>query len=112
MFSTIQEIDANELARLHQEEPGTFRVLDVRQPQEIAAGSVPNAEPVPMHTVPLRLAELDREHKYVVVCRSGARSAQVCMFMQQQGYENVFNLRGGIMSWATSGQDIVLPKAV
>jgi len=47
-----------------------------------------------------------------MVCRSGARSAQACMFLQQQGYDNVFNLRGGMMAWANNGLEIGLPQAV
>jgi rhodanese-related sulfurtransferase len=38
-----------------------------------------------------------------MVCRSGARSAQACQFLQQQGYSNVYNLRGGMMRWVQSG---------
>jgi rhodanese-related sulfurtransferase len=38
-----------------------------------------------------------------MVCRSGARSAQACMFLQQQGFSNVFNLRGGMIAWVQGG---------
>jgi rhodanese-related sulfurtransferase len=107
--NTIREIDAPELARWMDEHPEKPRVLDVRQFPEIAAGTVPGAEPVPLHTLPLRLSELDPAEKLVVVCRSGQRSAQACMFLAQQGFANVFNLRGGLMSWAQHGQPIVLP---
>jgi len=47
-----------------------------------------------------------------MVCSSGARSAQPCMILQQQGYDNVFNLRGGMMAWANNGLEIGLPQAV
>ncbi len=65
-----------------------------------------------MHIIPLRISEFKRDEKLVLVCRSGARSAQACMFMQQQGYDNVFNLRGGMIAWAGSGLEIGLPQAV
>ena len=65
-----------------------------------------------MATVPARMHELNRKEKTVVICRTGARSAQVCMFLQQQGYEDVYNLRGGIMAWATGSLPITLPEAV
>ena len=104
MYFNINEIEAPELAeRLQVQTP---RVIDVREMQEIAAGTVPGAEPMPMTTLPARLHELDRNDELVIICRSGARSAQVCMFLQQNGYENVFNLRGGMISWARSGQQI------
>ena len=100
MFSSIQEVDAPQLAGWMDDETHKLRIIDVREMQEISRGAVPGAEALPLATLPVRLAELDRNDKFVIVCRSGARSAQACMFMQQQGFENVYNLRGGMMSWA------------
>lgn len=99
----IKEIDSPELARWLNERPDGLRVLDVRQPQEFAQGTVPGAEPVPLHTLPLMFSEISRHETLVLVCRSGARSAQGCMFLAQQGFENVFNLRGGMIAWAQNG---------
>ena len=101
--NAIKEIDSPELARWLSEKGKSLRVLDVRQPQEIAQGTVPSAEGVPLHTLPLKLNELDRNTTLVLVCRSGARSAQGCMFLYQQGFENVYNLRGGMIGWAQNG---------
>lgn len=112
MYWNIKEIQAPELARWLEDKEGGFRILDVREYSEIRAGTVPGAEPVPLATVPLRAHELQRDETYVLVCRSGARSAQACMFLQQQGFDNVYNLRGGMMAWAASGLPAVLPKAV
>jgi rhodanese-related sulfurtransferase len=64
---------------------------------------VPKAEALPLHTLPARVQDFSREEKLVMVCRSGARSAQACMFLQQQGFSNVYNLRGGMIGWAQSG---------
>lgn len=101
--STIKEIDASELAQWVNDVAHELRVIDVRQMQEIAGGTVPRAEALPLHTLPAKVHELSREEKLVVVCRSGARSAQACMFLQQQGFSNVYNLRGGMMGWVQSG---------
>ena len=101
--NTIMEIDAPEFARWVNDATHDLRVIDVRQMQEIAMGTVPRAEPLPLHTLPAKVHELSREEKLVIVCRSGARSAQACMFLQQQGFSNVYNLRGGIMGWVQSG---------
>ncbi len=99
----IKEVEAPELLRWLSEKGESFRVLDVRQPQEFAQGTVPGAEPIPLHTLPLMLNEIGRHETLVLVCRSGARSAQGCMFLAQQGFENVFNLRGGMIAWAQNG---------
>ncbi len=110
-MSLINEIEVSELAELR-ENGETIRVIDIRQPAELNSGTIPGAEALPMHIIPLRINEFKRDEKLVMVCRSGARSAQACMFMQQQGYDNVFNLRGGMIAWAGSGLEIGLPQAV
>ena len=110
-MSLINEIEVTELAQL-KESGETLRVIDIRQPAELNSGIIPGAEALPMHIIPLRINELKRDEKLVMVCRSGARSAQACMFLQQQGYDNVFNLRGGMMAWAGSGLEIGTPQAV
>lgn len=109
MFNSIKEVDAPQLADWMDDNSHNFRIIDVREIPEIAQGMVPGSEPVPLRTLPVRLAELDRDEKYVLVCRSGARSAQACMFMQQQGFENVYNLRGGIIGWAGGNLPIAQP---
>ena len=100
---SVKEIDAHELSKWVSTPDHGIRVIDVRQMEEIAMGTVPKAEALPLHTLPARVHELPKEEKLVMVCRSGARSAQACMFLQQQGFSNVYNLRGGMMGWVGSG---------
>ena len=99
----VKEIDANQLAQWVEDDGHKLRVIDVRQMEEIAHGTVPKAEALPLHVLPAKVHELDKSEKLIMVCRSGARSAQACMFLQQQGFSNVFNLRGGMMGWVQSG---------
>lgn len=84
-----------------------FRLVDVRSPAETAQGVIPDAELMPLHLVPLRKDELRSEAPVVVYCRTGARSAQACAFLAQQGHENVHNLAGGIVAWARAAKPIV-----
>lgn len=102
-MNSIKEVDAPELHNWVKEKHPNMRVIDVRGMNEIATGTVSGAEAVPLHTLPVRVSEFSREDKLVFICRSGARSAQACMFLQQQGYDNVFNLRGGMMGWMQHG---------
>jgi rhodanese-related sulfurtransferase len=99
----IKEIDAHKLAEWVSEPDHGFRVIDVRQMEEIKQGTVPKAEALPLHTLPAKMHDLSKDEKLVMVCRSGARSAQACMFLQQHGFTNVYNLRGGMMGWVQSG---------
>jgi rhodanese-related sulfurtransferase len=107
MFNSIKEIDAPELHNWVKEKHPNMRVIDVRGMGEIASGTVSGAEAVPLHTLPVRVGEFNRDEKLVFVCRSGARSAQACMFLLQQGYENVYNLRGGMIGWVQNGLEPV-----
>ena len=104
--SRIKEIDATELKQWLTEKPDQFRIIDVRTPQEIAAGSIPGAVAMPLASVPLRLAELKPDETLVFICRSGQRSGQACQFLQQQGFDEVYNLRGGMIAWAGSGGEV------
>ena len=112
MFMNVKEIEASELVEWNNQQSGQFRIIDVRERGEIASGTINGAEAVPLATLPLKLSEFKQDEKLVMLCRSGARSAQACMFLQQQGFENVFNLRGGMFAWARLGQSIALPEAV
>jgi rhodanese-related sulfurtransferase len=99
----VKEIDATQFAQWVDDNGHKMRVIDVRQMEEIAQGTVPKAEALPLHTLPAKMYDLSKDEKLVMVCRSGARSAQACMFLQQQGFSNVYNLRGGMMGWMQSG---------
>jgi rhodanese-related sulfurtransferase len=98
----IKEIDSNELTQwLEEENPPVL--IDVRTTQEMAQASIPNGKPLPLNTLPVRLDEIPKNEKVVFYCRTGARSAQACMYMAQHGYDNVYNLSGGIVTWAHYG---------
>jgi len=110
MFNNIQEIDSPELASWIDDEAQPLRIIDVREIREITQGTLSGAEPLPLATLPLRLGEFLPEEKLVIICRSGARSAQACMFLQQHGFTNVFNLRGGVIGWAHNALPMVRPE--
>lgn len=102
----IKEVDVDTL-QSYFEEGKKIRLLDVRGIAEMAQGMIPNAEKLPLHTLPARLNEIDTDEVTVLYCRSGARSAQGVGFMAQQGFDNVFNLRGGIIAWAQKGMPLM-----
>lgn len=77
-------------------------ILDVRTEEEFIEGYIPNAKNIDIYKGQGFLDEiekLDKSKNYYVYCRSGARSAQACALMKQQGIENAFNLMGGITDW-------------
>lgn len=97
----MKNIHATELSALLKTGDSTRPVvLDVREPWEFALCQVPTSVHIPMQQVPARIAELDDRRPIVCVCHHGARSMQVAMFLQQRGFETVYNLAGGIDAWS------------
>ncbi|MBD0830584.1 rhodanese-like domain-containing protein [Aestuariibaculum sediminum] len=77
-------------------------VLDVRTDGEVADGIIPNAIHIDIYKgqgFVYALEELDKSKNYYVYCRSGNRSGQACNIMQQLGFDNTYNLEGGILEW-------------
>jgi rhodanese-related sulfurtransferase len=98
----MRQIEAAELARwLADEHSAVPLLLDVREPWEFAHCRLPGAVLMPMASVPARYLELDREQPTVVICHHGMRSAQVCLFLEQQGFTRLINLAGGVAAWAS-----------
>ncbi|RRQ21152.1 rhodanese-like domain-containing protein [Thiohalobacter thiocyanaticus] len=107
----IKEIDAQGLAALMEAQGEGIRLVDVRSPEEMAQGMIAGGEPLPLHLLPLQVDQFRNEHRTLVFyCRSGARSAQACHFLAQQGVPAALvNLRGGIIDWVRSGHPVVSP---
>ena len=80
-----------------------LELVDVREDEEVAAGMIPGAKHIKMMEIPNRMNELEREKEYIIICRSGARSSNVCHYLQDQGYK-VRNMVGGMLEWRGSVQ--------
>src|SRR2546421_458104 len=77
------------------------QVIDVREPDEFSRplGHVPGARLVPLGSLMKRIEEVQKEKPVVIVCRSGARSAQATVLLGKAGFERVANLSGGMLRW-------------
>lgn len=88
---------------LHAKQAGShdFLLLDVRNPEELDIADL-DGTLIPMGELTTRMDELEpwREKEVVVMCRSGARSAQVVAYLRQEGFSKAFNLKGGILAWS------------
>ena len=77
-------------------------IIDVRTDEEVAEGVIEGAIQIDIYGGQAfldALEELDKSKSYFVYCRSGNRSGQACAIMNSQGFENTFNLRGGVTEW-------------
>ena len=81
-------------------------LLDVREPDEWAAGHAPGAVHVPMGELPGRAGELPRDRLIVAICRSGARSRTIGEVLAADGFD-VANAIGGMRAWQGNGYDVV-----
>jgi rhodanese-related sulfurtransferase len=75
-------------------------LLDVREPWEFQICHLPDSLPMPMRTIPARLAELDPQADTVVICHHGGRSMQAALFLERAGFARLYNLTGGLDAWA------------
>jgi rhodanese-related sulfurtransferase len=75
-------------------------LLDVREPWETQICRIDGSELVPMRALPARLHELNPSDPIVCICHHGGRSAHVTIFLARQGFEDVYNLTGGVDAWA------------
>jgi len=101
----VKEIDSVELERKLSAEEAVF-LLDIRSEAEVVHGMLPNSAHLPMHLIPLNMDQFPRDREIVLYCRSGARSYHACLYLMQQGFNNVINLKGGIIDWVRNRFEI------
>ncbi|HEB53549.1 MAG TPA: rhodanese-like domain-containing protein [bacterium] len=94
---------APEEAHAEIEADASIRLLDVRTPFEFDRHRLRGAMLLPIQEIAERLDELDRDANWFVYCEHGRRSVAVCEFLQQNGFPNVTNVRGGMALWIGSG---------
>ena len=71
----------------------------MREPHEYEIANI-GARLIPLAELPERLVELDRDETLVVHCKSGGRSARAVKLLKEAGFQNVYNVRGGIDAWS------------
>ena len=87
-----------EEVKVHLEEGKKLNLIDVREDDEVAEGMIPAALHIPMGEIPGSLEQLDKSTEYVIVCRSGGRSGNVCKYLSEHGYHTT-NMVGGMLEW-------------
>jgi rhodanese-related sulfurtransferase len=93
----MKEITLQELKSM-KDAKENFQLIDVREEHEFEAVQI-GGELIPMGEVMDNLNKISRDKKVVVHCRSGKRSSAVIQALEQQGFANLYNLKGGIMAW-------------
>lgn len=91
-----------------------FVLLDVRTKAEYEGARLEGAVNIPLHEILRRYEELDKDKVIIVYCHSGRRSAIATQMLQNLGFEKVYNMEGGIISWKEEFEDekMVFPQTI
>ncbi len=94
-----RQIDSGQALELMREQDAL--VVDVREPHEYAAGRIPDARLMPLRQIGNHMDALreQSDRPIILSCRTGSRSEMVCRFLHENGFDNIYNLAGGLMGW-------------
>jgi rhodanese-related sulfurtransferase len=97
----VQNLDVDEVARGLRD--GTMLLVDVREPNETAVESYPDAVIVPLSSFDPAQIPDPQGKRVVFACRSGRRSVTASLAAQDSGYPYDSHLAGGILAWKAAG---------
>jgi rhodanese-related sulfurtransferase len=98
-----QNISVNEATLLINREDAI--IVDVRESAEWSAGHIPNARHIALGHLSSHLSEIDKfkDKPIILVCASGNRSGSGCGMLKKAGFQQVYNLSGGVGAWNGAG---------
>lgn len=95
----MKEVSVQELKAL-KESKELFQLIDVREPYEYEIAHI-GGELIPMAQIAWAPEKIARDRRVVIHCRSGGRSVNIIRLLEERfGFDNLYNLRGGITAWA------------
>lgn len=94
----MKEITVQELKKkIDQQED--FQLIDVREAFEYEVSNLQGLH-IPLTNILVETEKIAKDKPVIVHCRSGARSAAAIMQLESQGFQDLYNLKGGILAWA------------
>jgi hydroxyacylglutathione hydrolase len=99
LVERASRLTALAFAQRHRELPD-LQIVDVRNPGEVALGSIPGSVSIPVGQLPSRLGELDADRPTVVYCAGGYRSSAAASLLRANGFSDVSDILGGYTAWA------------
>ncbi|MBI4464676.1 MAG: MBL fold metallo-hydrolase [Acidobacteria bacterium] len=106
-LAVLRTLSVQELARRLAEQPGCMTVLDVRTEREWKDGRIDGSLHIHGGQLQERFAKVSREKPVAVLCGSGYRASIAASFLQREGYQEVYNIVGGMMAWKAAGHPIL-----
>lgn len=100
IFKPVSTWSVEEVRRfLEDQAPDDYHLIDVRQPGEYEKGHLPGARLIPMERLAEKSAELDRDKTVITYCTVGVRSRAAAQVLENAGFRDVHNMKGGIRAW-------------
>jgi sulfur-carrier protein adenylyltransferase/sulfurtransferase len=100
MLFMVEDLTPKQLkARLDAGED--LMIIDVREAWELEESKMANAILIPMGEISSELDQIPEDKPVVIICRTGSRSSQVADWLQAMGYDELYNLTGGMNQWVT-----------
>lgn len=93
----MKEVTVQELKEMI-DRNADFQLIDVREPFEYEVSNLKGLN-IPLGGIIIETDKVSKDKPVVIQCRSGKRSAQAVMLLEQQGFDNLANLKGGILAW-------------
>lgn len=104
MYPSIPTVDVK--ATLEMKARDDVRVLDVREQWEYEVGHIPDVLHLPMSQIANRVNDIPTDKTLIVTCKSGQRSGRVTNWLKHSGYQEVYNMQGGILAWNRAGYTV------
>lgn len=102
-MSKIDQMSVSEVFNIYEDKNSDYVFIDVREPEEWDMGVIPGSIKISLGDIQDSLESMDKDKKYIMVCRSGNRSNVASMMMLQKGFKDVSNFQGGMLDWYDSG---------
>lgn len=95
----MKEITVKELKDLR-DSGADIQLIDVREPHEADVAEI-GGELIPLGTIPQNVDKIAKDKQVIIHCRSGARSGNAVQWLEgNHGFDNLYNLKGGILAWS------------
>lgn len=101
------EVEVSEAAELIASDE--VLLLDVRTPGEVNQGYIEGAKNINIsdfEDFEAEVAQLDKNEPVMVYCKVGGRSHNAAVYLVEQGFAKIYDIKGGILAWEDAGEPL------
>lgn len=95
----VDQITVNELNKMLEQKRKEYQYIDVRPVHQFKQLHVFGFKNIPLKDLKKKLNTLSKDQKVVVICERGNHSNEACKILKRNGFSNLANVRGGIITW-------------